>query len=168
MTSPAAARPTWTRRVSGSSLAGFFVMTAGLWIASILAWNGNQLELGVVLLALGAFFPLLWVTIRVRMRPIWALRIRGDTDAVADQVRAALIDLSTIPVAAKDPHRDGLFRGLETLVRVENPRALIGFGRAPGDASTTLLLVPESNDRAAVEALKLRIAETIPRQGQGR
>jgi len=168
MTSSPAARPTWTRRVSGRSLAGFFVMTAGLWIASILAWNGNQLEVGVVLLALGAFFPLLWVAIRVRTRPIWALRVRGDRGAVADQVQAALIDLGTVPVGAKDPRRDGLFRGYDTLVQVENPRALIGFGRTPGDPSTTLLLVPESSNRAAVEALKLRIAERLPRPDQGR
>jgi hypothetical protein len=138
-------------------------MTAGLWISSILAWEASQTEVAVVLLALGAFFPIMWLTVRLRARPIWALRIRGDQQGLADSLREALRDHQPIAVAASDVSRSGLFRGFDSVFLIEDPDCLVGLGQLPSEASTTLLLVARSNDQEAMERLRTAIEAQVLR-----
>ena len=82
-----AARPGWTRRAAGSSVLLFFVLSGGLWLGSVLSWQLDQPEFVVVLLALAAFFPLGWLAVGMRTRPVWALQVRQEPTRVADAVR---------------------------------------------------------------------------------
>lgn len=163
MTPPRSVRPTWTRRVPGSAILGFFLMTAGLWISSIFAWNASQPELAVILLALGAFFPILWLTVRLRTRPIWALRIRSGKEGLVDSLREALKDYRPVAVGPTEVGDSGLFRGFETVFRIGDPDCLVGLGQHPSDALTTLLLVARSNDRKAIARLRATIEAKVLR-----
>ncbi len=155
------ARPGWTRRVPGSAVLVFIFLSGGLWFGCLLAWEVGQKELVVVLLALGAFLPLLGLAARLRWRPVWAMQVPEDGRRVADLVREALRDRVPRAIAPQDAGHGGMFRGCEPLYRIDEPACLLGVRRSPGDPRTTLLLFPESNDREAVDRLRAAIGRRV-------
>src|SRR5256885_7886597 len=80
---PGPAGPGWTRRAAGSAVLLFFVLSGGLWLGSVLSWQLAQPEFVVVLLALAAFFPIAWLAVGMRTRPVWALQVRGGPPPLA-------------------------------------------------------------------------------------
>ena len=62
--------PPWTRRVPGSSVLLFILLSGGLWMACLLAWEVRQPELVVGLIAVSAFLPIVWLGVRLRTRPV--------------------------------------------------------------------------------------------------
>src|SRR3989454_6589252 len=105
------AGPGCTRRASGSAVLLFFVLSGALWLGSVLSWQLGQPDLVVVLLALAAFFPLVWLAVGMRTRPVWALQVREEPARVAGAVLDALRDRHPTPAFPADVGRGGLFRG---------------------------------------------------------
>ena len=154
-------RPGWTRRVAGSSVILFILLSGGLWLACLFAWQLRQPELVVAFLGLGAFAPVLWLGVRLRTQPIWALLVPEGRVRLVDLLRGALRDRLPTSVASETAGHGGLFRGCETLLRIEDPACLLGVRRSPGDPWTTVLLLPESKDRAALDRLRASIEERV-------
>ena len=152
---------TWTRRAPGSVVLLFLLFSAGLWLGSLFAWEVRQPELVIGLLAIGAFLPVAWLGIRLRTHPVWALQVPADRRAVADALRIALRDRRATEVAPEDAGRERLFRDCETLLRLEDPACLVGVRRASGEPWTTLLLLPRSRDRTALDRLRETIATRV-------
>ena len=160
---PGPAGPGWTRRASGSAVLLFFVLSGGLWLGSVLSWQLAQPEFVVVLLALAAFFPLAWLAVGMRTRPVWALQVRGEPARVAGAVLEALRDRHPTPASPADVGHGGLFRRCNPVLRVEEPLCFIGIFRSPVDASTTVLLFPRSNNRESLDRLRTAIrARVVP------
>jgi len=160
---PGPAGPGWTRRASGSAVLLFFVLSGGLWLGSVLSWQLGQPEFVVVLLALAAFFPLVWLAVGIRTRPVWALQVREEPTRVADAVLEAVRDRHPTPASRADVSRAGLFRGCNPILRVEEPLCYIGIFRSPVDASTTVLLFARSKNRESMERLRAAIrARVVP------
>jgi len=117
----------------------------------------------VVLLALAAFFPLAWLAVGMRTRPVWALQVREERTRVADAVLEAVRDRHPTPASPVDVGRAGLFRGCNPVLRVEEPLCFIGIFRSPIDASTTVLLLPRSKNRESMDQLRTAIrARVVP------
>ena len=160
---PGPAGPGWTRRASGSAVLLFFVLSGGLWLGSVLSWQLGQPEFVVVLLALAAFFPLVWLAVGIRTRPVWALQVREEPTRVADAVLEAVRDRHPTPASRADVSRAGLFRGCNPILRVEEPLCYIGIFRSPVDASTTVLLFARSKNRQSTDRLRAAIrARVVP------
>jgi len=164
MSAPQApARPVWTRRAAGSAVLLFFLLSGGLWLGSVLSWQLGQPELVVVLLALAAFFPLSWLAVEMRTRPVWALQVRDEPTRVADAVLEAVRDRHPTPASPADVGRGGLFRGCNPVLRVEEPNCFIGIFRSPVEASTTVLLFARSSNRESLDRLRSAIrARVVP------
>ncbi len=79
--------PAWRRWIPGSTVILFLLLSGVLWMASIAADAIGQAVLVVVFLAVAAFVPLAWLGERIRARPLWALRVRDDPEAVTSAVR---------------------------------------------------------------------------------
>ena len=160
---PGPAGPGWTRRASGSAVLLFFVLSGGLWLGSVLSWQLGQPEFVVVLLALAAFFPLVWLAVGIRTRPVWALQVREEPTRVADAVLEAVRDRHPTPASPADVSCAGLFRGCNPILRVEEPLCFIGIFRSPFDASTTVLLFARSKNRQSTDRLRAAIrARVVP------
>src|SRR6266568_2064600 len=86
--------PAWSRWIPGSTVILFLLLSGVLWMASIAA--------DAIVLAVAAFVPLAWLGERIRDRPLWALRVRDDPEAVTSAVRDALRDRLPTQLAAKD------------------------------------------------------------------
>src|SRR2546428_11660873 len=110
--------PGWTRRAAGSAVLLFFVLSGGLWLGSVLSWQLAQPEFVVVLLALAAFFPLAWLAVGMRTRPVWALQVRQEPTRVADAVLAAVRDRHSTRASPADVGRAGLFQGCDPVLLV--------------------------------------------------
>lgn len=154
--------PVWVRRVPGSAVILFLALSAGLWVSSLLAWEVRQPEFVVGLLVAASFVPLLWLAARLRSRPLWALQVWAPREAVADAVRRALRDRRITAVDPKEADREGVFRGCEALVRIEDPACLVGVKRDMADPWTTVLMRAASRDRGT-----LRAAQDAIRLGLG-
>ena len=160
---PGPTGPGWTRRAAGSAVLLFFVLSGGLWLASVFSWQLGQSELVVALLALAAFFPVVWLAVGIRTRPVWALQVREEPARVAGAVLEALRDRHPTPASPADVGHGGLFRGCNPVLRVEEPLCFIGIFRSPVDASTTVLLFPRSNNRESLDRLRTAIrARVVP------
>ena len=160
---PGPAGPGWTRRTAGSAVLLFFLLSGGLWLGSVLSWQLGQPELVVVLLALAAFFPLGWLAVGMRTRPVWALQVREEPTHVAEAVLEAVRDGHPTKASPADVSRAGLFRGCNPILRVEEPLCFIGIFRSPVDASTTVLLFARSKNRESMERLRAAIrARVVP------
>ncbi|HYU05735.1 MAG TPA: hypothetical protein VEM77_00955, partial [Thermoplasmata archaeon] len=109
--------PAWRRWIPGSTVILFLLLSAVLWMASIAAGAIGQAVLVVVFLAVAAFGPIAWLGERIWTRPLWALRVRDDSEAVTSAVRDALRDRLPTQLAANDGP-EGLFRRCETLLRI--------------------------------------------------
>ena len=155
------AHPGWGRRVPGSAVLAFIFLSGGLWLGSLLAWEVGQAEVVVVLLALGAFLPLLGLAARLRSRPLWALQVPEDARRVAGVVRATLGERPPTAITPAEAGHGGVFRGCDPLFRINQPACLLGVRRFPGDSSTTLLLLPESSDREALDRLRAAIGRRV-------
>jgi len=158
---PDPAGPGWTRRAAGSAVLLFFVLSGGLWVGSVLSWQLGQPEFVVVLLALAAFFPLAWLAVGMRTRPVWALQVREEPARVVDAVLEAVRDRQPTPASPADVGRAGLFRGCNPILRVEEPLCFIGIFRSPVDASTTVLLLPRSKNRESMDRLRAAIRACV-------
>lgn len=153
--------PAWTRRVPGSSVLLFLLLSGGLWMACLVAWEFRQPELVVVLLAVGAFLPIVSLGLRLRTRPVWALQIQADRREVADALRAAVRDQRPTEISPEQAGREGLFRRCETLLTIDDPACVVGVQRSSGEPWTTLLLLPRSRDREALDRLRQVIAMRV-------
>ena len=153
--------PAWSRRVPGSSVLLFILLSGGLWMACLLAWEVRQPELVVGLLAVSVFLPIVWLGVRLRTRPVWALQVAADRRAVADALRAATRDRRPTDVSPDQARDDGLFRRCETLLRIDEPACLVGVLRSREEPWTTLLLLPRSRDREALDRLRETIAARL-------
>jgi len=132
-------------------------------LGSVLSWQLGQPEFVVVLLALAAFFPLVWLAVGIRTRPVWALQVREEPTRVADAVLEAVRDRHPTPASPADVSRAGLFRGCNPILRVEEPLCFIGIFRSPVDASTTVLLFARSKNRESMDQLRAAIrARVVP------
>ena len=158
---PGPAGPGWTRRAAGSAVLLFFVLSGGLWLGSVLSWQVGQPEFVVVLLALAAFFPLAWLAVGMRTRPVWALQLREEPTRVADAVIEAVRDLHPTRASPADVGRAGLLRGCDPVLRVEEPPCFIGIFRSSIDASTTVLLLPRSKNRESMDRLRAAIRASV-------
>src|SRR5437867_3255588 len=158
---PGLAGPGWTRRAAGSAVLLFFVLSGGLWLGSVLSWQLAQPEFVVVLLALAAFFPVVWLAVGMRTRPVWALQVRQEPTRVAEAVLEAVRDRHPTPASPADVGRAGLFRGCNPVLRVEEPLCFIGIFRSPVDASTTVLLFPRSKNRESMDRLRAAIRASV-------
>jgi len=143
----------------------FFLLSGGLWLGSVLSWQVGQPELVVVLLALGAFFPLVWLAVGLRRRPVWGLQIRAEPTRVADAVVEAVRDRHPSRVSPSEVGRGGLFRGCDPVLRIEEPLCIIGVRRSPADSSTTVLLLPQSKNREALDRLRTTIEARVRPSG---
>src|SRR5439155_22891208 len=90
----------------------------------------------------------------MRTLPVWALQVRQEPTRVADAVREAIRDRNPMPASPADVGRGGLFRGCNPIFRVAEPLRFIGIFRSPGDAATTVLLIPRSPDRVPPDRLR--------------
>lgn len=157
----AGANLVWTRRAPGSSVMLFLFLSAALWIACLLAWEVRQPELVVILLAVAAFVPLVWLVAQLRNRALWALQVRGDTAAILAGLRAALQGRRWAEIVPDQGGREGLFRRCETLLRIEEPACLLGVEAPRADPWTTLLLLPRTKDRDAMDRLRGTISSRL-------
>ena len=156
-----AVRSRWTRRVPGSAVLLFFFLSAALWLACVLSYQFGQPELVVALLALSAFFPLAWLGVGLRTHPVWALQIRAEPASVAGAVVEAVSAGHPTLASRSDVGRGGLFRGCDPILRIEEPRCFIGIYRSPLDSLTTVLLLPRSRDRAALDRFRSTIETRV-------
>src|SRR2546428_8392627 len=120
-----AGREGWNRRVAGTAVLLFFVLSAALWLACVLSYQFGQPEFVVALLALSAFFPLAWLGIGLRTHPVWALQIRAEPASVAGAVIEAVSARHPTLASRSDVGRGGLFRGCDPIPRIEGPRCFI-------------------------------------------
>jgi len=157
-----AARSRWTRRVPGSAVLLFFFLSAALWLACVLSYQFGQPDFVVGLLALSAVFPLAWLGIGLRTRPVWALQVRAEPASVAGAVVEAVRSGHPTPASRSDVGRGGLFRGCDPILRIEDPQCFIGIYRSPVDSLTTVLLLPRSRDRAALDRFRSTIEAGVP------
>ena len=147
-------RPVWVRRVPGSTVMLFLALSAGLWLASLLSWEARQPEFVVALLVLASFVPLIWLAFRLRSRPVWALQVFDARDAVTESVRRSLRERGPMAVDPREVDREGIFRGCETLLHLEDPACLVGVKRGEGEPWTTVLVRARSPDASALRALQ--------------
>ncbi len=155
--------PGWSRRAPGSSVIGYFVLSGGLWSGCLLAWQVRQPELVVGLLAAGAFVPLVWLAVGLMTRPVWALEVPQDPRRVADLLARGLGERRPVPIVRGTTGHRALFRGCDPLFRIEDPACLIGVRPSAANPHTTILLLPESSDRKALDTLRSKIAVNIER-----
>jgi hypothetical protein len=156
-----AARSRWTRRVPGSAVLLFFFLSAALWLACVLSYQFGQPDFVVGLLALSAVFPLAWLGIGLRTNPVWALQVPAEPSSVAGAVvEAARLGRPTL-AARSEVGRGGLFRGCDPILRIEEPRCFVGIYRSPLDSWTTVLLLPRSRDRAALNRFRSTIETRV-------
>ena len=148
--------PAWRRWIPGSTVILFLLMSAALWMVSIAADAIGEAVLVVVFLAVAAFVPLAWLGVRLSTRPLWALQVRGDPAAVTSAMRDALRDRLPTQLAAADGP-EGLFRRCETVLRIDEPACWIGVQRPSGEGGTTVLLLPRSQDRRSIDAVRAQI-----------
>src|SRR2546428_10763938 len=156
-----AGREGWNRRVAGTAVLLFFVLSAALWLACVLSYQFGQPEFVVALLALSAFFPVAWLGVGLRTHPVWALQIRAEPASVAGAVVEAVRAGHPTLASRSGVGRGGLFRGCDPILRIEEPRCFIGIYRSPLDFLTTVLFLPRSPGRAAVD----RFRSTIETRG---
>ncbi|SRR5713101_1024687 len=156
-----AARSGWTRRVPGTAVLLFFFLTSALWLASVLSYQFGQPDFVVGLLALSAVFPLAWLGIGLRTRPVWALQVRAEPSSVAGAVVDAVREGHPSLASRSDVGRGGLFRGCDPILRIEEPRCFVGIYRPPFDSLTTVLLLPRSRDRAALDRFRSTIESRV-------
>src|SRR2546427_7995797 len=156
-----AVRSRWTRRVPGSAVLLFFCLSAALWLACVRSYQFGQPEFVVALLALSAFFPLAWLGIGLRTHPVWALQIRAERASVAGAVVEAVSAGHPTLASRSDVGRGGLFRGCEPSLRSEGPRCFIAIFARPVDSSTTVLFLPPSRDRAALDRFRSTIETRV-------
>ena len=162
MSSPRASEgPGWTRRIPGTALLQYFLLSAGLWAACLSAWEFRQPELAVGLLAAGAFVPVLWLAVRLRNSPLWALALPGDPGETAGVLREVLAAHRPVSVVTDQFRHATLFRGCETLLRIEDPVCLLGVFRTTQGPGSTVLLLPESKDRQSIDRLRCTIASRL-------
>ncbi len=147
----------WTRRVPGTAVLLFFFLSAALWLACVLSYQFGQPDFVVGLLALSAVFPLAWLGIGLRTHPVWALQIRAEPANVAGAVVEAVRSSHPTLASRADVGRGGLFRGCDPILRIEEPRCFIGIYRSPLESLTTVLLLPRSRDREALERFRSTI-----------
>ncbi len=159
------ARSGWTRWAPGSAVLLFFLLSGGLWLGSVLSWQVGQPELVVGLLALGAFFPLVWLAVGLRRRPVWGLQIRAEPTRVGDAIVEAVRDRHPTRVSPSDVGRAGLFRGCDPVLRIDEPLCFIGIRRSPADSSTVVLLLPRSKNREALDRLRSIIEACVVPSG---
>ena len=156
-----AARSGWTRRVPGTAVLLFFFLSAALWLACVLSYQFGQPDFVVALLALSAFFPLAWLGIGLRTHPVWALQIRAEPASVAGAVIEAVRAGHPTLASRSDVGRGGLFRGCDPILRLEEPSCFIGIYRSPLDSMTTVLLLPRSRDRVALDRFRATIETRV-------
>jgi len=155
--------PGWSRRAAGSSVIGYFLLSGGLWSGCLLAWQVRQPELVVGLLAAGAFVPLVWLAVGQATRPVWALEVPQDPELVSSLLAEALVDRRSVPIVPGAAGHGALFRGCDPLLRIDDPACLVGLRPSTDSPRTMILLVPESSEREAIDALRSRIAATVQR-----
>jgi len=137
------------------------VLSGGLWLGSGLSWQLAHPEFVVVLPALAAFFPVVWLAVGMRTRPVWALQVRQEPTRVAEAVLEAVRDRHPTPASPADVGRAGLFRGCNPVLRVEEPLCFIGIFRSPIDAPTTVLLLPRSKNGESMDRLRAAIRASV-------
>lgn len=157
--------PNWAARVPGGAVLLFLFLSSGLWLGSVLAWEVGQPDFVVGLLVLAAFLPLPWLAVRLRTRPVWALQLRDDRLRVAEALRDAVRDRLPTSIAPERAGHRGLFQGCEMLLRIDDPACLLAVCQSPGESWTTLLLLPESNDRKSLDRLRASIAARVSAPG---
>ena len=153
----------WTGFAPGGAVVWFVFLTAGLWMGCLVAWEIRQPELVVILLAAGSFVPLIWLGVRMRLRPQWVLRVRGDHAAVEIALRDALSDRDSVPVAPGQSGSLAVFQRCDFVFRIRDPAAVVGLERATGSLWTSIFLLSESEDREALERLRGTIASRLGR-----
>src|SRR2546428_13715521 len=116
---PGPTGPGWTRRAAGSAVLLFFVLSGGLWLASVFSWQLGQSEIVVALLALAAFFPVVWLAVGIRTRPACALQVREEPARVAGAWLEALRDPHATPALPAAVGHGGPLRGCNRGLRVE-------------------------------------------------
>jgi hypothetical protein len=139
----------------------FLGLSGGLWLASLLSWEARQPEFVVGLLVAASFVPLVWLGLRLRSRPLWALQVPAPRQAVAEAVRRALRDRRTTAINPREAGREGVFRGCDALLRLEDPECLVGVKRDPEDPWTTVLVRAAPRERGTLRAVQDAILQGL-------
>jgi hypothetical protein len=150
----------WTRRVSGVALLAFFLSLIGLTLLAVIFWNSYLMELAGVFTALASVAPLALLLTYYVARPVWALQPEADETAVEDAIRKAIGPRNVEMVRG----RKGVFHFCTTVLRVSEPRCIVGWWRpkgAPGSTRSMIFLAGGTKDREALEAFRAAIAEAL-------
>jgi hypothetical protein len=162
------ARLTWTRRVPGWAFLLFFVSLIVLtYFAVDFSNRGDPVTAGY-LAGLASVVPIVLVAGVYYGRPLWAVHLPLDVDAVARTLAAATAGSSVHPVA----EREGPFAKCVAVIQFERPACTVGWQELPGLPGvqgprdrTILLLRPEARDRKAQAEFRRSLAESLVRAG---
>ena len=157
-------RPTWTRRVPGWAFLLFFVSLILLtYFAVDFSNRGDPVTTGY-LAALASVVPLLLVVLVYVGRPLWAMHLPLEVDALARTLAQATAGRAVHPVA----EREGPFAKCVSVVRFDEPPCTIGWQELPSlrgakgpPERTVLLFRPEARDRKALAAFRRSLAEAL-------
>jgi len=164
MTAPSVPRPTWTRRVPGWSFLLFFVSLTLLTYLAVDFWNrGDPVTTGYFA-GLASVVPIVLVALVYYGRPLWAIHVPLEADAVAKVLAEATAGRPVRPVAG----REGPFARCVSVVRFDEPACTLGWQELPSPTQavvlrerTILLLRPEGRDRKALAAFRRSLAESL-------
>lgn len=152
--------PRWSRRVPGLALVVFFVSLIGLTLLAVHSWNNYFMELAGLFTGLASAAPLALLYWFYLARPVWAYPSATDAATVEQAVRRAIDPQKAEAVS----ERKGVFRFCTSVLRVSDPRCVIGWSQAQGARAPTqsmILIVEHSKDRASLEALRTAIADAL-------
>ncbi len=158
------ARPTWTRRVPGWAFLLFFVSLIVLTYLAVDFWNRGDMVTTGYLAAAASVVPLLLVALVYVGRPLWAMHLPLDADAVARILAKSTAGQAVHPV----PEREGPFAKCVAVVRLDKPACTIGWHELPvlpgarGVPERTLLMLrPEARNAKALAAFRRSLAESL-------
>ncbi len=162
---PPVARPRWTRRVPGWSLAAFFVVLIVLTYLAVAFWNRGDMGATAYLATLASAGPLLVIAVAYYVWPTWAFSVALTEAEVAKAIESASAGKEVEAV----PERERPFVRCSAVVRVRDPACLIGWfplPTAPGTKvppTSVLFLQPRTRNRRALAAFRETLARSLSR-----
>ncbi len=160
---PPVARPRWTRRVPGWSLAAFFVVLVVLTYLAVAFWNRGDLGATAYLAALASAGPLLVIAVAYYVWPTWAFSVPLTEAEVAKAIESASVGKDVEAV----PERQRPFVRCSAVVRVRDPACMIGWfplPTAPGrkfPPTSVVFLQPRTRNRRALATFREALARAL-------
>jgi hypothetical protein len=76
-------------------------------------------------------------------------------------VREVVSHYSLTALSSSTAGHGGVFRGSELVLRIEDPACLLAVRRSSGDSWTTVLVLPLSGDREAIDRLRTTLENRV-------